>query len=352
MRKIHYLMLLCMFLSAGTINATQWSVSNSPANPGQYASIQAALNDPLVMPGDTLLIQPTPVRHPDFELTKRLVFIGGGHSPSHSPGQITTLSRVYITSQANAVAASGSKFHGLRLSYFRSYGFSGNISDIGFENVLFDCLHCPNESGIRFEAGIMPVNMLVKNCYFQSCIYDSPLYFSQTGPTGTASSLTVLNSVFSNCGGSSIRSFKGTLLVSNCTFLSPSPIYDVKYGAIQNCIFTTGTFDPNVTDNSFNNCIATDASLPPAGNLGANNISNTAVIFVPNTLMLDPSSPGYTGGNNGTQMGVYGGGGNYSSSGEPLNSPIIRNLNIKNITIAQNGNLTIDLLATKPLKTN
>lgn len=352
MKKLSFLTALLWFCFTSESNATQWSVSNSPANPGQFASIQAALDAPNVMPGDTLLIQPTPVRHPDFELTKRLVFIGGGHSPSHSPGQITTLSRIYITSPANAIAASGSKFYGLRMSYFRGYGNSGNISDITFENVLFDCLHCPNESGIRIDNGTMPVNMLVKNCYFQSCIYDAPLFFNQTGSTGTASSITVLNTVFSNCGGSSIKHFKGVLMVSNCTFLSPNPIYDVKFATLQNCIFNTGTFDPNVTDNLFNNCIATDASLPPAGNLGTNNISNTAVVFVPNTVMLDPSSPGYTGGNNGTQMGVYGGGGNYSSSGEPLNSPIIRNLNIKNITIAQNGNLTIDLLATKPLKTN
>ena len=207
MKKLSFLTALLWFCFTSESNATQWSVSNSPANPGQFASIQAALDAPNVMPGDTLLIQPTPIRHPDFELTKRLVFIGGGHSTSHSPGQITTLTRVYVSSLANAAAASGSKFYGMRMSFFRSWFHNGNVSDISFENVLFDCLHCPNESGIQFSGGSKPVNMLIKNCNFQSCTYDAPINFEQYGSTGTASSVTILNTVFSNCGQQSIESF-------------------------------------------------------------------------------------------------------------------------------------------------
>ena len=85
MKKLSFLTALLWFCFTSESNATQWSVSNSPANPGQFASIQAALDAPNVMPGDTLLIQPTPIRHPDFELTKRLVFIGEAIVPVTLP---------------------------------------------------------------------------------------------------------------------------------------------------------------------------------------------------------------------------------------------------------------------------
>lgn len=102
--------LICLFLGIGTLNATQWSVSNHPANPGQFNSIQSAINSSNVMPGDTLLIHPTGNRYGLYEaieITKRLTLIGGGFNTQNGSSQRVAIHRIAISSETAAAAASG-----------------------------------------------------------------------------------------------------------------------------------------------------------------------------------------------------------------------------------------------------
>lgn len=347
MNTKYFIITLIQFVTS-SIFATQWSVSNHPANPGQFANIQAAINDVSVIPSDTLLIHGTGISYTDITLTKQLVLIGIGFNTQNNTTNRSHINQIFI----NSTAGSGSKFYGLTIGYFDVSSNIGEINNLVFENCYFTSQFAPNQNGIRFRSGSLPVNLFIKNCRFETCSYTAALLLDQTGGQ-SSSSVTVLNSWFSNCGGeSSIANNRGNLIVSNCTFIGTQALLNVKYGVFQNCIFDVGGFPADCTDNVFNNCIAKEATLPPNNNSGQNNISNTAVVFLPNSLMLAPNSPGYTGGNDGQQLGIYGGSSTYTKNGEPANSPIIRNFIIDNTTIPQNGNLSIDILVTKPLKNN
>ena len=161
MKNFLFLLLYCGFVllrNQMQLNG-QWAIHR--ANPGQFASIQAALDAPNVMPGDTLLIQPTPIRHPDFELTKRLVFIGEAIVPVTLPGQITTLTRVYVAALPMQQLHQEVNLWNEN-EFFRSWFHNGNVSDISVWKRTFWLPHCPNESGIQFSGGSKPVNMLLK----------------------------------------------------------------------------------------------------------------------------------------------------------------------------------------------
>ncbi|MBL0095854.1 MAG: hypothetical protein IPP46_04725 [Bacteroidetes bacterium] len=56
-----------------------------------------------------------------------------------------------------------------------------------------------------------------------------------------------------------------------------------------------------------------------------------------------------TASTTGGPIGVYGGTSNFSLTGEPLNSAIIRSFTITNTTVPVNGNLNINLMVTKPV---
>jgi hypothetical protein len=335
--------ILCCFIYSTF--ATQWNISNHPSNPGQFNSITTALASSSVMAGDTFLIHPTGTKYPDFTLTKSITFIGGGFNTNNGQTDRSTIGRILVTGPI----VDGSQFYGLLIDYFNVTDNSGTISNLKFEDCYFTSTYSPNEGGIEFRSATYPVNLFIRNCWFQTCIYTAPLKFNQNGGP-VSSSVYVSNSIFSNCGVPSITGNRGVLIVNNCLFLTISPVENVKYATFENCIFNVGTFNANVTDNVFNNCISTNASLPPVNNVGANNISNTAVIFIPNTFKLAPNSPGYTGGSDGQQMGIYGGSSTFSSAGEPLITPITRYLNLSNTTVPYNGSVNINLLVTKPLK--
>jgi hypothetical protein len=345
MRRVTYICTVLCFICFNSF-ATQWSISNHPANPGQFNSIPSALASPLVAEGDTFLIHPTGLSYLNFTLNKKFTFVGGGFNTQNGETVRSNIGQVFITS----VNASGSEFYGLVIGYVDIADNLGNVHNLKFENCHFDARFGPNQNGIRTRQGAFAVNLFIKNCRFETSSYTAPLKFDQNGgPTG--SSVYVTNSWFSNGGGeSSIADNRGILIFNNCTFVNTKPLLNVKFATFQNCIFNFGTFGTELTDNVFNYCIAKDAALPPPNNTGSNNISNTAVIFIPNTLKLAPNSPGYTGGSDGQQMGIYGGSSTYNSAGEPLITPITRYLNLSNTTVPYNGSVNINLLVTKPLK--
>ena len=94
--------------------------------------------------------------------------------------------------------------------------------------------------------------------------------------------------------------------------------------------------------------------------LSTNKLSSSWIPFVNNPInalfsfandyKLQGSSPALTAATDGGEIGLYGGpNATFSLSGEPLNSPIVRDFTITNAAIPVNGNLDIDVTITKPL---
>lgn len=345
MKKIYTFFLVAMITATGY--ATQWSVSNSPQNPGQFASIVAAVASGSVLNGDTLLVHPTATVYSTFFLSKSLVIIGGGFNENKVLPYYTQVQQIFLSA-----GCSGSKFYGITItSGISTSGFGPVANDLTFE----DC-YLPNSGSLSFTDNFYPTNLVVRNCIM-----------------GQINLGNVINSsaVFINCIFTGFGPYisQGSLVVSHCTFIATygsSMLGNVQNAIIQDCIFYNSGFQgfylAPPSNCSFTNCMSFNGNpntLPPAGNSGANNQSNVNPNFVNNPINtgfeftrdyhLQAGSPALTAAADGGQIGVYGGGSTFSLTGEPLNSAITRYFNINNSVVPVNGNLNINLMVTKPI---
>ncbi len=330
--------LVCLLLTVSAF-ATQISVSNSPQNPGQYSSITAAIS--AASAGDTILVHPTSTSYGNFTVDKKLVIIGGGFNVQKTNPFYTTFG--VITLRASGA---GSKFFGIRVNYTQD-SFSDNnlpIDSLFFEDVYFTS---PNGMISNYT---YPTNLVVRNCVLHGADLKQNVNSSAT---------------FSHCifEGSGPFDSNGSLLVEYCLFQGNNHLDDVVGGVIQNCIFYDGTMGTPLSLSTFNNCMSfnlTNNTLPPGTNIGSGNQSGVDPLFVNNPINaafsftldyhLQAGSPALTAATDGGEIGVYGGpNSTFSLSGEPLNSPIIRDFTITNAAIPVNGNLDIDVTITKPL---
>ena len=79
-------MLVLAFAGCTTsLYARHWRVSTVPGASAHYTSVQAAQSDPLVLPGDTLYLEPGGTTQGNFTWTKRLVIIGNGFYLAANP---------------------------------------------------------------------------------------------------------------------------------------------------------------------------------------------------------------------------------------------------------------------------
>lgn len=319
--------------------ATQISVSNSPQNPGQYSSIGAAIT--AAAAGDTLLVHPTSASYGNFTINKKLVIIGGGFNVQKTNPFYTTFGSITL-----AAGCDGSKFYGFRASHFIDVF---QLNNLPLDSLFFEDLFLTNYIIFNYAH---PTNMVVRNCIIDYSNLNNDVNSSVT---------------FSHCifEGSGPSNSNGSLLVEYCLFQgnSTSHLNSVSGAVVQNCIFYDGAISSSITLSTFNNCMSFNLSpntLPPGTNIGSGNQSGVDPLFVNNPINaafsysldynLQAGSPALTAATDGGEIGIYGGPNpTFSLSGEPLNSPIIRDFTITNAAIPVNGNLDIDVTITKPI---
>ncbi len=345
-----------LFLSAiffmNTAYAAQWSVSNLPQSPGQFASVSAAIASSSVASNDTLLVQPSSIGYSAFTLSKPLTIIGGGFNTNKVPQVVTNITGTISLTNA----CSGSRFYGLKHSIINSPGSGGTVSNLLFED-------CWGVNDMQFSGS----SWIFSNLVIRNCI-ETNIIFSTT----TSNSVVISNCIFYT--GNGPQSSKGSLLVSNCLFMGSTHLSVCENATIQNCVFQNSTFATTTFNNSFNNCFfynvgGLSTTTPPLpvgngtvsvpGNTGANDSTMTSSPFADghtaSTLSLTGSvnyhltGNGLTYSTTGGTIGVYGGSSTFSLAGEPLNSAIIRSFIINNTTVPVNGNLNVNLMVTKPL---
>ena len=340
--KKQILFLAAMLIAMSNVNATQWSVSNSPQNPGQFATLSDAVASASVLTGDTLLVHPTSIAYSTaFTLSKQLTIIGGGFNTNKVGAFYTNISGTITLN----VGCSGSRFYGFRFATIISGGTAGVLNNLVFE----DCYSSTGNS-INFSSAVYPTNLVVKNCIVSEVVLASqPL-----------ASAFITNCIF--YPGNGVQSSTGNLTVNNCTFIGSTHLNLVSNALIQNCIFQNSGFG-TINNTSFTNCLNVNvgSTMPPAGtgNTGSNNMASvTTSPFVNNANGAAFSFTGrdyhttgasLTASTTGGPIGVYGGTSNFSLTGEPLNSAIIRSFTITNTTVPVNGNLNINLMVTKPV---
>jgi hypothetical protein len=324
MKKLYFILML----SAVVLNAhaTIWRVNNNSSMGANYASINDAINSPAVNNFDTLHIEPSGTNYSAFTLTKRLVLIGVGYLLQQNPSYQATAqwARISGTSYCNSGSA-GSVFQGLDFS-------------LG--------------SGLYINVP----NVVVTRCCFQSSTLslssdaNGTMYIANWGGSISLSSATNLQGI--SLRNSYLWSFStsssNTVLMENC-YLYSSSAYSTSTGVYKNNIFPSGT--PSITSGSsaiFSNNIFYGSPFSSGGIQGSNLINIThAQLFNSSsfdynsqaTLLPLSNALSNGAGENGVDIGIFGGATPYQLSGIPA----IPSIYLLNAPGATSGSLPVTI---------
>ncbi len=348
-------LILTAVLAIATLSsfATVRTVSNHPNGGAQYSTLAAAYA--AASTGDTLLIEGTDIYYESVgscsaaNFTKSLTLVGIGINPIKQNPKRTIIAEWTGCSPNMEITsgASGSKFYGIEFSY--GLYLSSGISNIVFENCKFNAdfnFNTETASGIIFRNCIFDNDNALNiefstnlvEADFQNCIFDGYINAPATNLTITS---TFNHCLFLRNNGEQLVNLVGPT-VTNCIFMN--------YTAAANAGTTGGTF--------INNIARLAATLPPVGNSGSGNLSNTNPNFITYTANafyskthdydVQSGSPAINAGNDATDIGLHGGSSEFSETGEVLIVPIVRSVNISNNTVAPGGTLNFQVQSSKP----
>lgn len=347
--------ILSIFTLATLANATIHTVNNNLNGPGIFTSIQAAHD--AASSGDTIYLAASPSGYGGATLSKKIALFGAGMRPIEKKDN--SASSFLIGNISLVSGSDGSQIVGINFSG-RGLTIDNNVSNCQLlrNNFTNGC------NMVQFNGGSYS-GWLIANNFFNQ---DACCCTAINGQNQTFTNFLIQNNVFTDntscqCGDFVLRGFGST---ANCIF-SNNLVYsneagDNAFGSVSNFIMENNIFhtaSPGGASNSvMNNNITfgtNQNTLPYGSNSGLNNVSNTdpqLTTFINTTKNpfqnFQPSAgPAKTGGVNGTQMGVYGGGFNWNNSAVPP-IPAIKSFSITSgSTVPSGGSMTIKVTATK-----
>lgn len=345
--------------------ATQRTVDNSPNSPGQFTSLQDAINacNP-GLPRDTLLITGTNISYGTVTVDRPLVLIGAGYNPNNpetivdqinlrtsnvvltglhcgikfeldnAPGDSianVTISRCRIGSPGNLAFVGSTQNGAGRLANIKivnnvissTYGYMFNGCDAG-PYMRFDSLQFANNISVRFgfNSGCLP--------QFQGTetfIIDHNLFI---GPSGTG--------IFTTQFGTSAWNNSSAVLSNNIFHLQDA-------GGLQGC--GQCTWFNNITC-----CTGPNDSIPgtPGGNANQWGVNPDLVAYPgggfdwSHDYSLGSGSPAIGTGTFGTDVGPFDGPYPFNL-GAPPSGPYIEYFNVDGSAIEINGDVIINFKA-------
>lgn len=290
------LVMLFMF----NANATVWRVSNVSGAGAHFTSLQAAINDPSVVNGDVIYLEPSAVSYGNITLNKSLTIIGNGFFLGENPETQANPNMSRIGSFTFSTGSDGAVVVGC---YFSSM-VSIHASNVRLERNYFyypssGALNIgSNQSNIfivgnyinSFE-GFNTLSALINNLY----VYNNLFKCSSTAiNTGWNTSAVVENNVIES----------GNVLINNTVF--------------NNNIMVSGTFTH--TDSNFSNNIGHSTQFGTANGNQQNVNMNTVFVGTGSTdgkWQLKAGSPAIATGVGGIDCGMFGGPYPYKLSGLP-----------------------------------
>ncbi len=334
MKKHYFLITALIALFTLSIQAATFTVSNNANSPGQYTSLQEAID--AAAPNDTILVAGSPSSYGDISVGKKLIIIGAGY---HSPyGDNSIIGKLYfVNTNLKYTSASGSKVMGfiastiiLNADFYGSDDVTRSIDNVvierckiytyiymGYESSKIETFNNDTIRNCVIEGGIGSV--MEQNGYnyvdiFNSVAIHNNIFNSATITLGywrdyygtvysvhiDASTCHLKNNVFLT-NGSNCFSYVFNMVIENNIFYAAEP-----QGGSE-CVFTK-----NITYMCLNN------TLPGDGNLGSGNLVNQNPLFLNYPIFgggfdysqdfhLQASSPGKNAGTDGTDIGIYGG---------------------------------------------
>lgn len=321
MKKIYTLFVLCA-LALSTQGRVR-TVSNNPAIPAQYGTMDAAVT--ASSNGDTLLISGSPNNYTlAANLTKRLVIIGPGIKPTL--GTRATISYVTMDS-SNLGNSKGSVIAGMYMDGYLS--INTNVSNVEVKDSWLNGLYVGNGCRNTLIHNNIIGQIYIYNLSRNTLVSNNIL----SGISSQSTTAIATNNLFISNTGDCLN---GTtdMVISNNIFYGRTP-----RGAA-NCVFSN-----NLTYITNNN------TLPYGTNTGGGNIENqdpllTTTNGVQYDINLDyrlqPGSPAHNAGTDGTDLGPTGGGYPwYQQLSYNGILPWVQELNILNASVTPTGSLQV-----------
>jgi hypothetical protein len=307
--KTYLLLALFVAMASGALAGIK-TVSNNPSSPGQYTSLQTAIDAASL--GDTLMIAGSTTSYGAVTIAKPLVLVGAGYNNPY--GNNTLLTSIDLTRTSSSLGASGTKIMGIYFTsavYFYGSYSGGNGSTQVIDNVLIERCRFVN-------AWVYFYNNSYHNDTIRNCLLSGNSLYFTSGAGFT--NVIIHNNIFDNPQISSYSAnnlstvcFRNNLLINKSTAV----FANVNSMIIENNIFygcePTGCTNAAFTKNITYLC----AAVPGAGNIGSGNIAaNPLFVTYPPSggafsysydFHLQAGSPGKNAGTDLTDIGIYGG---------------------------------------------
>lgn len=355
-----FLLLSAFAIACISVNATIRTVSNFPANVAQFASIDGARA--ASSPGDTILVQGSPIAYGAFTVDKKLTIIGPGWSPNKQLGFTAIVAGMTFST----VASSGTEIQGLVFVNQLNFNSSENVNDIKFirnqfsanANINFSCCGVASHNNFLFEGNFFS-NSRVSGHVSQSYsnfIFQNNLFFENgTAVNGSINGFTIATNILFDH-----NLFYGPATGSRGVFQNDGGTNN--FFTITNNIFVgrdasgavSSTFANNITFNAGNNAPwNANGNVNTAGNLEnidpqmADQASVNAGTNNPLLNFTIAAGPANNSGSDSKDRGLLfdaAGSLNWNNS-RMARLPFINIMNVTTPTVAPGGNVQVNVEA-------
>ncbi len=282
------------------IYATVWRVNPTPNSGAHFSSLQTAHDNASVVNGDTLYLEGSTFGAGGLTMSKKLTVIGNGYFLTQNPQTQFNIAPSIINGYVYSHNGSqGSKFIGCTFQAI-VYLYTNNIT--------FERNHFSNNVNYQIYSQANVSDILILGNYFETVYYHYSLNFGNTH-----TNVLVANNYFGGYVNVS-SSFSG--IFANNVF--GSQIWINNSTMVNNIALNTATF---------NNCIITYniGTSTQFGNQNGNqqNVPQASIFVGPTGQSTDgqwqlkEGSPAIAAGEDGTDIGIYGGESPYKLSGIP-----------------------------------
>ena len=308
MKKLLFSSFLVLFASCFVFSQVR-TVSNALNSPGQYTSLQAAIDSAVT--GDTIYVHPG--SYGNITINKRLTIIGAGFNPQGQFTNVATVAQVTLDKFVPTTSASGTKLIGLNIGYI----YQKPLEQFQIDSILIErCRFFTSTTSFILgnywtlrnnlfvwttTSGSIDVNFY-NYILFENNIFSSPAYSYQIQRSNKSTVFFVNNLFTGHYDNTNQFSSVSYARFENNIFFGKSPNQATNSDFAKNIFYGNSNNNLNPSSNGVGNMSSVDpqfTSMP---------IDNTMYQFsYTNDYRLKATSPGKNAGTDGTDIGIFGG---------------------------------------------
>jgi hypothetical protein len=344
MKKVIQILFIVFLIFELSANATVYTVSNNPNSPGQFTSLQEAID--AASANDTIYVSGSTTSYGGITIVKKLTLIGAGYNPNNQfnfNSELNTIGlEIGMDNFGNPISnPTGTEIIGFKFHNIISYDHG--INDIKLRrNWIISYINFYNKT----VSGWVIRNNILNNVTNSNNVTNTILV-NNIITTGVglfkSNTISISNNIFTRSSGNAFSNVEYAIVANNI-------IYGMSTAGCNYC-----TFNNNISIGG------SQTTFNYANNTGQNNLENVNPLFVSvgSTTFsfeydyhLQESSPGHGAGTDGTDIGIYGGTYPFPSGGavpwqtSPMPAlPQVLQMNILNSVLPVNGTLQVQVQA-------